>query len=164
MAPTRTETYAPTRMTEAPSYAPTTDTYAPTYGACPPLGVPQPCPADATGLPPCTQVGLSSGDLCTATNVTCPNAPYAADPCFVVDGRRLADASDLEDKVFVVDGTCPNKHITTAPPRPYPSPSPLPAQSHPSLPPFLLRRKNPIYMTSSERNDTQAACLAVPDS
>jgi len=31
-APTRTETYAPTRMTEAPSYAPTTDTYAPTYG------------------------------------------------------------------------------------------------------------------------------------
>ena len=26
-APTRTETYAPTRMTEAPSYAPTTDTY-----------------------------------------------------------------------------------------------------------------------------------------
>ena len=29
-APTRTETYAPTRMTEAPSYAPTTDTYAPT--------------------------------------------------------------------------------------------------------------------------------------
>ena len=30
MAPTRTDTYAPTRMTEAPSYAPTTDTYAPT--------------------------------------------------------------------------------------------------------------------------------------
>ena len=29
-APTRTETYAPTRMTETPSYAPTTDTYAPT--------------------------------------------------------------------------------------------------------------------------------------
>ena len=29
-APTRTETYAPTRMTEAPSYAPTPDTYAPT--------------------------------------------------------------------------------------------------------------------------------------
>ncbi len=29
-APTRAETYAPTRMTEAPSYAPTTDTYAPT--------------------------------------------------------------------------------------------------------------------------------------
>ena len=36
-APTRTETYAPTRMTEAPSYAPTTDTYAPTYGSCPSL-------------------------------------------------------------------------------------------------------------------------------
>ena len=29
-APTRTDTYAPTRMTEAPSYAPTTETYAPT--------------------------------------------------------------------------------------------------------------------------------------
>ena len=29
MAPTRTDTYAPTRMTEAPSYAPTTETYAP---------------------------------------------------------------------------------------------------------------------------------------
>ena len=29
-APTRTETYAPSRVTEAPSYAPTTDTYAPT--------------------------------------------------------------------------------------------------------------------------------------
>ena len=28
-APTRSETYAPTRVTEAPSYAPTTDTYAP---------------------------------------------------------------------------------------------------------------------------------------
>ena len=37
MAPTRTETYAPTRMTEAPSYAPTTDTYAPTFTGCPPL-------------------------------------------------------------------------------------------------------------------------------
>jgi len=30
MAPTRSDTYAPTRMTEAPSYAPTTETYAPT--------------------------------------------------------------------------------------------------------------------------------------
>ena len=29
-APTREETYAPTRTTEAPSYAPTTETYAPT--------------------------------------------------------------------------------------------------------------------------------------
>ena len=26
----RTETYAPTRLTDAPSYAPTSDTYAPT--------------------------------------------------------------------------------------------------------------------------------------
>lgn len=32
-APSRTETYAPSRVTEAPSYAPTTDTYAPTLGA-----------------------------------------------------------------------------------------------------------------------------------
>ena len=30
LAPTRTETYAPSRVTEAPSYAPTTETYAPT--------------------------------------------------------------------------------------------------------------------------------------
>ena len=30
LAPTRSETYAPTRFTEAPSYAPTTETYAPT--------------------------------------------------------------------------------------------------------------------------------------
>ena len=29
LAPTRTETYAPSRVTEAPSYAPTTETYAP---------------------------------------------------------------------------------------------------------------------------------------
>ena len=35
LAPTRSETYAPSRVTEAPSYAPTTDTYAPTLGACP---------------------------------------------------------------------------------------------------------------------------------
>ena len=28
-APTRTDTYAPTRLTDAPSYAPTTETYAP---------------------------------------------------------------------------------------------------------------------------------------
>ena len=53
-APTRAETYAPTRVTEAPSYAPTTDTYAPsgapTVTAAPshseaPTGVPtQPTP------------------------------------------------------------------------------------------------------------------------
>ena len=30
LAPTRTETYAPSRVTEAPSYAPTTVTYGPT--------------------------------------------------------------------------------------------------------------------------------------
>ena len=38
LAPTRTETYAPSRVTEAPSYAPTTETYAPTFSGCPPLG------------------------------------------------------------------------------------------------------------------------------
>ena len=31
LAPTRTETYAPSRVTEAPSYAPTTETYAPKH-------------------------------------------------------------------------------------------------------------------------------------
>merc|ERR1719223_2540771 len=44
-APTRSETYAPTRMTEAPSYAPTTDTYAPT-GA--PTGTAAPTPWNCT--------------------------------------------------------------------------------------------------------------------
>ena len=54
MVPTRTATYAPSRVTEAPSYAPTTDTYAPsgapTVTAAPshseaPTGVPtQPTP------------------------------------------------------------------------------------------------------------------------
>ena len=71
LAPTRTETYAPTRMTDAPSYAPTTDTYAPTLGACPPLGVlrPDQCPLDTTGLPPCTDVGLGLGARCVANRV-----------------------------------------------------------------------------------------------
>ena len=45
MAPTRAETYAPTRTTEAPSYAPTTDTYAPT-GA--PTAEPTPPPLAPT--------------------------------------------------------------------------------------------------------------------
>ncbi len=65
MAPTRTETYAPSRMTEAPSYAPTTETYAPSSSptstaaptcnaSCPPdiLAVPTSmCPEDATDIP-----------------------------------------------------------------------------------------------------------------
>jgi len=64
-APTRTDTYAPTRMTETPSYAPTTDTYAPTLGSCPQL-VPDPdtCPADPAGLPLCNEMGLATGDKC----------------------------------------------------------------------------------------------------
>ena len=71
LAPTRSETYAPSRVTEAPSYAPTTDTYAPTLGACPPLGVlrPDQCPLDTTGLPPCTDVGLGLGARCVANSV-----------------------------------------------------------------------------------------------
>ena len=71
LAPTRTETYAPSRVTEAPSYAPTTETYAPTLGACPPLGVlrPDQCPLDTTGLPPCTDVGLGLSARCVANSV-----------------------------------------------------------------------------------------------
>mmetsp|Transcript_18665 Transcript_18665/g.49467 ORF Transcript_18665/g.49467 Transcript_18665/m.49467 type:complete len:132 (+) Transcript_18665:600-995(+) len=44
-APTRAETYAPTRMTEAPSYAPTTDTYAPSVA---PTGTAAPTPWNCT--------------------------------------------------------------------------------------------------------------------
>ena len=65
LAPTRTETYAPSRVTEAPSYAPTTETYAPSSSptstaaptcnaSCPPdiLAVPTSmCPEDATDIP-----------------------------------------------------------------------------------------------------------------
>ena len=55
MAPTHTETYAPTRMTEAPSYAPTTDTYAPTSmpsvtGAPSVSPVPMPAPVPRGNL------------------------------------------------------------------------------------------------------------------
>ena len=72
-APTRTGTYAPTRMTEAPSYAPTTDTYAPTLGSCPQL-VPDPdtCPADPSGLPLCSAIGLATGDKCITGPQICP--------------------------------------------------------------------------------------------
>ena len=59
MAPTRTETYAPTRMTEAPSYAPTTDTYAPTMAPT------------ATGVP--TFTDAPTGAPTNATNTTAPN-------------------------------------------------------------------------------------------
>ena len=55
-APTRTETYAPTRMTEAPSYAPTTDTYAPTMAPT------------ATGVP--TFTDAPTGAPTNATNTT----------------------------------------------------------------------------------------------
>ena len=58
-APTRTETYAPTRMTEAPSYAPTTDTYAPTMAPT------------ATGVP--TFTDAPTGAPTNATNTTAPN-------------------------------------------------------------------------------------------
>ena len=56
---TRTETYAPTRMTEAPSYAPTTDTYAPTMAPT------------ATGVP--TFTDAPTGAPTNATNTTAPN-------------------------------------------------------------------------------------------
>ena len=59
-APTRTETYAPTRMTEAPSYAPTTDTYAPTMAPT------------ATGVP--TFTDAPTGAPTNATNAPTPPA------------------------------------------------------------------------------------------
>ena len=90
MAPTRTETYAPTRMTEAPSYAPTTDTYAPTFSSCPNLKDPDNCPQDATGLPLCSQQGLSTGDLCITGANICPVQNSTNCPAFQV-ARRLQD-------------------------------------------------------------------------
>ena len=62
MAPTRTETYAPTRMTEAPSYAPTTDTYAPTMA---PTATAAPTYTDApTDAPTAAPSNASSTALC----------------------------------------------------------------------------------------------------
>ena len=74
-APTRTDTYAPTRLTDAPSYAPATETYAPTFGSCPPIGNPDTCPDDAAGLPLCSAVGLSTGDKCITGPNICPDQP-----------------------------------------------------------------------------------------
>ena len=81
-APTRAETYAPTRMTEAPSYAPTTDTYAPTFSSCPTLKDPDLCPADAAGLPLCSQQGLRTGDLCVTGASICPSSGSTNCPAF----------------------------------------------------------------------------------
>ena len=89
-APTRTETYAPTRMTEAPSYAPTTDTYAPTYGSCPSLVFDvdaAKCPADATSLSLCNRVGLSAEDLCVTSGEICPGQPGPTN-CRALQGAR----------------------------------------------------------------------------
>ena len=74
MAPTRTETYAPSRVTEAPSYAPTTETYAPTFSGCPPLGYlpPGACPDDATGLPFCSSTGLAPGERAERAQLHAP--------------------------------------------------------------------------------------------
>jgi hypothetical protein len=58
-APTRSETYAPTRMTEAPSYAPTTDTYAPTMA---PTATAEPSAPTPTG---CDTIPFASGNICT---------------------------------------------------------------------------------------------------
>jgi len=60
MAPTRTETYAPTRMTEAPSYAPTTDTYAPTMAPT----------ATEAPTPNATEAPTPNGTLPTLAPVT----------------------------------------------------------------------------------------------
>jgi len=56
-APTRTETYAPTRMTEAPSYAPTTDTYAPT--TAPTLPCDSTCVMTDSNIRQCVDAWLS---------------------------------------------------------------------------------------------------------
>jgi len=141
VAPTRSETYSPTRITEAPSYAPTTDTYAPTLGACPPLGVlrPDQCPLDTTGLPPCTDVGLGVSARCVAnsvenhraddvaarnlipaqvaSNVTCPDAPPTT--CLAGARRRLREDPEVEH-VYVVLGSM----VPTAAPTGAPSPAP----------------------------------------
>ena len=122
LAPTRSETYAPTRFTEAPSYAPTTETYAPSSfptitaiptaaptcnASCPPdiLAVPTSmCPEDATDILPCDacDVTFSPGDLCVSNKTTCPLAP--ANNCTARYGssgrRRLRGASD-EDQTLV---------------------------------------------------------------
>jgi len=89
-APTRTDTYAPTRLTDAPSYAPTTETYAPTFGSCPPIGNPDTCPDDAAGLPLCNAVGLSTGDKCITGPDICPDQPGPTNcPAFQVARRLL---------------------------------------------------------------------------
>ena len=100
-APTRTETYAPTRMTDAPSYAPTTESYIPTRSptvtdvptqtnsTCPPLVAVSPgrCPATAAGLTSCGAGGHQPGELCFVANATqCPGAP--PNSCIVVFGAR----------------------------------------------------------------------------
>ena len=95
LAPTRTETYAPSRVTEAPSYAPTTETYAPTFSGCPPLGYlpPGACPDDATGLPFCSSTGLAPGELCLSNSATCANTPATGCPA-TFDARRRLRGSD----------------------------------------------------------------------
>ena len=81
MAPTRTETYAPTRMTETPSYAPTTDTYAPTMAptatAAPTYTVPTPRPTFTTectaqDLAPLDEGGNPTVAYCYNTNEFVP--------------------------------------------------------------------------------------------
>ena len=70
-APTRTETYAPTRLTETPSYAPTTDTYAPTAA---PTATPVPSSVPSSALTPPPQ---PSCQLCDSIPGNCNqcNAP-----------------------------------------------------------------------------------------
>ena len=107
LAPTRTETYAPSRVTEAPSYAPTTETYAPTFSGCPPLGYlpPGACPDDATGLRLCSSTGLAPGVLCLSNSATCANTPATGCPAAIGARRRLR-GSDADDPAETCKSGC----------------------------------------------------------
>ena len=118
MAPTRTETYAPTRMTDAPSYAPTTDTYAPTLGGCPPLGpvLAADCPADASGLPSCNERGLEPLSLCVGNNITClGGVPSTNCSAVLVGGRRLRGESSPKYVYKVLGSQEPTRAPTVSP-------------------------------------------------
>merc|ERR1719362_2060085 len=88
-APTRTETYAPTRMTEAPSYAPTTDTYAPTMAPTTteaPTGMPT---ANMTNTPTRRRALLEKGSSFIDESVWFQRALAADKSCVVQSPRHL---------------------------------------------------------------------------
>ena len=62
-APTRMDTYAPTRLTETPSYAPTTETYAPT-AAPTATAVPSSAPTQCSLLDKKVPDGTDINDVC----------------------------------------------------------------------------------------------------